>query len=121
MIGVAALGAYGYRKYTHQSIKFAVDNLFKLENLPLYATEAFKRDKLISNVMYDLVISLSKDSDTYEGRLITKFFLNQEISPSDMDALFLDFHGKRIFDVKINGSSVSLGAIIFDKHRIFIP
>lgn len=49
------------------------DPHFAQQNLPLYATEAATRDRILSNVKYDLVLALSKDSDTYHGKLKTEF------------------------------------------------
>jgi hypothetical protein len=90
--------------------------------LPLYTTEAVKRDQLLSNVNYDLVLSLSKNSDSYEGRLKAKFHVaplgtgEKALSVKD---LFLDFHGKSISQVRINGEHVS--DVTFNHHRIHFP
>ena len=70
--------------------------------MALYATEAAVREKILSNVTYDLVLSLSKHTDTYEGRLKTSFIINDIATKQELTDLFFDFHGKKIYDMFVN-------------------
>ena len=88
----ALLGIYYATRKRTNTFKLFKDADFSLPNLPLYATEALKRDQILSNVTYDLVLALSKNADTYEGRLRTSFTVKSAKTPSFGD-LFLDFQG----------------------------
>jgi len=97
--------------------------------LPLYHHEAIARDKLLSNVSYDLVLNLSNqmgDAPFFMGRANIHFHLGgSDASPLETKQtikkdLFLDFHGEEINEVQINGVNVPLGKVAFRKHRIYI-
>ena len=77
--GTAALGYYGYRRYRHTSnLRSLRDPDFKLQNLPLYHHEAIARDRLLSNVSYELLLNISdqrEDSPLFMGRVKIQFHL----------------------------------------------
>ena len=77
--GTAALGYYGYRRYRLTAKLLSLrDPDFKLQNLPLYHHEAIERDRLLSNVSYDLLLNLSDqigDSPLFMGRAKIQFHL----------------------------------------------
>ena len=77
--GTAALGYYGYMRYRLTSAMRSLrDPDFKLQNLPLYHHEAIARDKLLSNVSYDLLLNISEqrgDSPLFMGRAKIQFHL----------------------------------------------
>jgi aminopeptidase N len=124
-VAAVALGASlyflrGSSKSEHQSsvplyFQWNYDAAFKKENISLYKTEAMKRSQLISNVKYDLFLAYGLKNE-FKGRIILKFKLNSE-DFEDGD-LFLDFHGKAIAGVKINGDKVDCK---FENHRIYFP
>ena len=62
---------------------------------------------------YDLVLSLEKFNDTFEGRLKLSFLISQSILEEDLEGLFLDFHGKSILELVINGTPVEPHTISF--------
>ncbi len=66
--------------------------------MPLYATEADLRDKLLSEVSYELILNLGEKEDVeYEGSLRVTFLINDVPGVTKEDikkGLFLDFHGK---------------------------
>jgi len=69
----------------------------------LYASEAIKRDELVSNVKYELIVKLFEELDNgFMGKLTIKFDLKQAYKAGE---LFLDFHGQAIADMQINGAS----------------
>ena len=63
-----------------------------------------------------------KGSPEYYGRVNIKFLINEGngLTKEDLkDGLFLDFHGEKILEMRINGGSpVSVNSINFHKHRI---
>src|SRR5690606_19830988 len=87
--GTAALGYYGVKKAMHHvhsnESKELFDSHFQDQNLPLLATEASFRDRLLSNVTYELVMNLqSKESSRYSGRLKASFMLSDKTTPEDL-------------------------------------
>ena len=95
------------------------DKDFKTPNLPLYHHEAEMRDRLLSNVQYDLVLNFSNQDAknlTFLGRVKIIFMINKELG--DDEKLFLDFHGNGIYEFGINGKNIPLNQINFSKHRI---
>jgi hypothetical protein len=80
LAGVAALGLYGLRKMNKGAIYSHVlrDKDFKTPNLPLYHHEAEMRDRLLSNVKYDLVLNFTNqtgENPTFLGRAKIAFNL----------------------------------------------
>ena len=77
--GTAALGYYGYRRYRLTSnLRSLRDPDFKLQNLPLYHHEAIARDRILSNVSYELLLNISdqrEDSPLFMGRAKIQFHL----------------------------------------------
>jgi hypothetical protein len=71
--GAAALtlltGAYTYKKFASSNPEFGgVDVEFQNPNIALYNLEAIIRDKMVSNVKYELFLVLGKDS-LYSGKI----------------------------------------------------
>lgn len=100
------------------------DAQFAQPNLPLYHEEAILRDRLFSNVNYDLVLNfhplLREQAQHYLGQAKIKFSLNA-VSRQELEkGLFLDFHGESISELSINGTLVPLTEIHFNKHRIHL-
>lgn len=79
--GAAALGYYGLRRLNKGVIYSNVlrDKDFKAQNLPLYHQEAELRDRLLSNVKYDLVLNFANqegENPLFMGRAKIAFRLN---------------------------------------------
>jgi len=75
IVGATALGLYGLRNYrlkAYRAVYGLRDPDFHKQNLPLYHEEAKIRDKILSNVNYDLVLNLnpkkSDNSHVFNGR-----------------------------------------------------
>lgn len=77
------------------------DTAFKKENISLYKTEAMRRSELVKDVKYHLFLSYGLKEE-FRGALTTKFHLNT--TDFDPKELFLDFQGKAIAGVKVNGT-----------------
>jgi len=92
------------------------DRDFDKENISLYLTEAQLRDKMISEVKYDLTLHLTKQ-DWYAGRLQSEFRL-QNAHEGD---IFLDFHGQQITGMTVNGTQVTDDNVNFEGHRVYLP
>jgi hypothetical protein len=80
--------------------KWKYDKHFSQENISLYKDEAVRRSELMSNVKYDLFLSLRK-KEGFRGKLIVTFDLNS--TDFEQDELFLDFQGQAIADFEVNG------------------
>ena len=81
LAGAAALGYYSLRRVNKGVIYSNIlrDKDFNLQNLPLYHHEAEMRDRLLSNVKYDLVLNFSKqdgENPMFMGRAKIAFKLN---------------------------------------------
>ena len=78
--------------------------------------EANYRSELLENVEYNLMLRLSDNLESgYQGAYTVKFDLKMGDSQTK-EPLFLDFQGKQIKDVEINGKLCE--DIVFDRHRI---
>ena len=62
--------------------------------------EAIGRAARVSNVEYDLTLDLTQGSPTYRGDVTIRFRL------ADTASVFLDFTGKRIERLEVNGRAV---------------
>lgn len=103
----------------------ARDAHFTSPNLPLYHEEAKLRDKILSNVNYDLVLNFhplkKEETHVFLGRAKIHFNLSSTGTRKEVqEGLFLDFHGESIKELSINGVEVPLDKISFSKHRIQI-
>jgi hypothetical protein len=47
--------------------------------------------------------------------------VNSSATTNDLNDLFLDFHGKEVYDFEVNGSKILSHNVNFNKHRIQIP
>jgi aminopeptidase N len=97
------------------------------KHLMLYKTEAEKREKLVSNVSYQLLISFLKDADTsvdgsrgkaFYGHVTVKFDLEKSFKTANSEDLFLDYFGYGVKNIKLNGKHMSSG-IYFHHQRIY--
>ena len=88
------------------------DAAFDKQNLPLTAADAALRQKAIKNVHYGLDIVIPPNSGTFFGNFRADFLLHQAAD------FFLDFQGRSIFGVRINGTEVAEADLSFDNHRI---
>ena len=83
-------GYYFIKRYnksaSNKGLTWHYDTSYQTPNIPLYHKVAETRDKMISNVKYEVFLVLSKQ-DTYEGRLNLEFKLGDK----SIDELFLDF------------------------------
>lgn len=69
--------AYLYKKLTGAAeIPEFQDSSFSTPNLPLFEKEASNRDKQLSNVKYDLIMIVGKQS--YSGKVTIKFKLTDK-------------------------------------------
>src|SRR5580658_5837832 len=87
VVGAAALTFYAVALARRGKVTAGgrlTDSFFDQPNLPLYAKEAATREKILSNVSYDLVLALNKTSDTYAGRLKTKFIVNDKATRAEL-------------------------------------
>ena len=79
------------------------------------------RDRLLSNVKYDLVLNFTNqtgENPTFLGRAKIAFNLKQELGEGEQ--LFLDFHGNGIHEFDVNGTKIPLNQLQFSKHRIYL-
>ena len=99
------------------------DPHFETQNLALYAEEAEYRVKLLagSGVSYRLLITLSDSiKEGFSGVFEARFSLQER--PTVENPLFLDFQGKQISKLRINGNKIlDKAAVRFERHRIFLP
>jgi len=100
-----------------QSADTILDANFATQNIQLYSEEATKRDAMVSNVSYTLLLSLS---DTLEGGYKGSYKIEFDIGevPMTKEPFFLDFQGKQISKVRVNGQECQ---VKFDRHRIELP
>eukprot|EP00347_Sterkiella_histriomuscorum_P001356 403372348 len=126
-VGATALGYYGLKQMvSHTSLnenKQLKDEYFSESQVqPLYASEALIREKMLSNVSYELALNLEeKNSKTFSGRVKISFMVAEQANKDDIDKLFLDFHGKSVSDMHINEKTIPFTSIKFSKHRLMIP
>jgi hypothetical protein len=86
-VGATALtlltGAYTYKKLSASNPEFGgVDVEFQNPNIALYNLEAIVRDKMVSNVRYELFLVLGKDS-FYSGKVSIKFNFSASKNPEE--------------------------------------
>lgn len=104
-----------YKDPTPLFFRWKHDPDFKKENISLYQTESIRRAELISDVKYNLFLSLAF-KEGFNGRLITEFSINSEEFKDD--EVFLDFQGQAIAEFEVNGESVPPK---FERQRVFLP
>ncbi len=115
-VGAIAAAAYLTLKKKPEEAAELTDAHFKAENLVSYASEADLRAKQISQVKYNLLVSLgTKLEEGFSGCLETTFSLSNLDSP-----VYFDFQGLSIASVEINGEAATQ-KVIFEKHRIILP
>ena len=76
------------------------DSSFTKQNLPLSQKDAHARQLQISNVRYDLKIAIPAGKEYFRGHFNAKFDL---VENKDF---FIDFQGREISHVQINGKDV---------------
>ena len=77
--------------------------------------EAVLRSVMISDVDYQLSVCLRKGGKTYLGFVKTTFRVQEP------GYLFIDFKGKAVKNLLINGEPLPSGLEVFNRHRIQIP
>ena len=112
------LGAIVYlKRNANKSPAFLRDPFFE-ENVLSYSEECAQRAQQLSNVSYQLLLTLNEEqSEGFSGCLKTDFTL----SASALAPLYLDFQGQEISQVSVNGKACSLADVRFEKHRIYLP
>ena len=84
----------------------------------LYKTEAIKRSQEVSDVSYRLAYALLRGGETFHGYIEVQFSLTDASAKSD--DIFLDYRGKELLSLVINGKQVTEGTPFHD-HRIYLP
>jgi hypothetical protein len=67
------------------------------------------RDRILSNVKYDLVINFTNQNDenpSFLGRVKISFNLKKDLDENEQ--VFLDFHGNGIYEFDVNGIKIPL-------------
>lgn len=89
--------------------------------------EAQNRAKNISEVDYSLVMGLVKGGESFHGK-VTISYKQKKVSPEynpdgdNSDCLFIDYKGKVIKSITVNGSKVGANTPnVWVNHRIYIP
>jgi len=78
--------------------------------------EATKRAAVVANVSYKLALALNSGAQSFHGHVTIVFTLNEIVKD-----LFIDFKGKSVEKLGINGTLVHDEENIFRKHRIYLP
>ncbi len=81
----------------------------------LTEAEAAERARRVQNVRYTLHLSLTSKAETYQGELAAEF----EITAKGHEPLFLDFTGKEVRSLLVNGKSVPKPE--HTAHRVVLP
>lgn len=71
---------------------------------------------MVANVSYKLSLALIEGGESFHGHMIANFTLNE--IPKD---LFLDFKGRKVRNVVVNGKSVKYSDSVFVGHRVHLP
>lgn len=80
-------------------------------------TEAFNRSENVSNVSYQLAISVKKGGGVFNGVVVVAYQ-----QKSIHEGLFIDYNGQRVKSLRVNGAFVKADAQnVFIRHKIFIP
>jgi len=96
------------------------------EKVDLYHDQAIKREKLVSNVSYELLVSLLKDplrdikntrGKAFYGHIKIKFDLDSSYDLSKNEELFVDYNGLAVKDLILNGVYMD-ATNYFHHHRI---
>jgi aminopeptidase N len=91
------------------------DHDFHNENIVSYQELAEKRMKQLAEVSYNLLVKLGEDeSDGFSGILEVTFSL----AAHNSDSIELDFQGKRIAEILVNGEPAQ--QVKFQGHKIII-
>lgn len=130
LILAASLGYIGYKTLYNRNPANAEDeeqkgdlnhdqifvdaNLDKLHELTKEQT--ISRSRIISEVHYDLLLSLYEHETEYDGYIRATFQLS-EVNES----VFFNFEGKNLLYVRVNGEEVPFDKEIYKDHKIYIP
>ena len=71
---------------------------------------------MLSEVQYELLMILEK-GESYSGKVKVIFNLKDKRE----DHLFLDFHGKAISEMKVNGTNIDISNVKFESHKVYLP
>ena len=69
----------------HGSHENTFDKAFTTENLPLYASEAEVRERILSNVSYELLMNLlGYATHKYSGRVKVSFMISEKATQEEL-------------------------------------
>jgi len=78
------------------------------KNFYLTQDEAVARSNNVSDVKYKLVMALVKGGDSFLGNVVINFNLKEKTkSKAEDGCLFIDYKGRNIRSLKVNGSPVT--------------
>eukprot|EP01114_Cavostelium_apophysatum_P015560 TRINITY_DN4261_c0_g1_i1.p1 TRINITY_DN4261_c0_g1~~TRINITY_DN4261_c0_g1_i1.p1 ORF type:complete len:938 (-),score=207.99 TRINITY_DN4261_c0_g1_i1:783-3416(-) len=80
----------------------------------LHQSESQKRASLVSNVKYGLTLRLTKGSPTYRCEVTIRF----NFDASKKEGTFLDFVGKSIHSLTVNGTDIITRPNVFKSNRL---
>ena len=81
----------------------------------IYRTEALLRSSCISELNYDLALSLLKGGDVFHGQVTVSFNLS-----FTGHSITLDYKGKEVRSILVNGRQVKNQGVFRD-HKIYLP
>lgn len=91
--------------------------------------EAENRSQVVSDVSYTMILGLPKGGKTFNGKITIDYTLNK-VSPAYVEGgennsmcFFIDYKGKQIRSITVNGSLLSPADTpnFWINHRIYIP
>ena len=98
--GAAILGGTAYMLYKYNKRSCNIDDPGFEDNVYLTWDEAKARAEIVSDVRYELILALAKGK-SYYGKIKVSFHLeNTDFKEED---LFLDFHGRSVRKLRVNG------------------
>jgi len=74
--------------------------------------DAISRKGMLSNITYDVTLALIKGK-SYFGKTIIKFEYN------GTQNVFIDYHGKKVNTLNINGIPINVDNSVFDGNRLY--
>lgn len=89
----------------------------KEETNNLLETEAALRAKQISNVTYELRLTLPLEDVPYTGSLVATF----DYKDAGSDVLFLDYTGKEVQQFTVNDADLVVDGKVKRDNRLYIP
>jgi len=84
----------------------------------LYRSDAIERSKYVSDVQYELALAMLRGGQTFFGQVSIVFTLKDGFN--DSKSIFIDYKGKKVLSLIINGQKVESGDPFRD-HKIYMP